>query len=138
VSRDLTSDKARPSRFLIYGLLDPRDSCLRYVGKTHKRRENRLQEHLESAAEGRTSHIYNWIRSLLNVGLEPTIFVLERVPGTGDWEEAEKRWISFWRAQEGIAFPYSHPPQTPKSSETIIRSARLTNLHDGGRIDAVE
>ena len=71
----------KPSRFLIYGLIDPRTRCLRYIGKTHKRRELRLKEHIEAAEDGETSYVYNWIRELLTSGYIPEIFVLERVPG---------------------------------------------------------
>lgn len=39
----------RVGRNLIYGLIDPRDRCLKYVGKTHKRRELRLAEHIMKA-----------------------------------------------------------------------------------------
>ena len=123
-----------PSRFLIYGLLDPRDRCLRYVGKTHKRRELRLDEHLSSARDGGRSYVYNWIRLLQSENLQPEIFVLERVPGTDDWEEAERRNIEFWRNPD-IEFPYVHPPQTKKSKPIQIDSVRLTNIHDGGKID---
>ena len=43
--------KTRVGRYLIYGLLDPRNKTLRYIGKTHKRREWRLGEHIELAKE---------------------------------------------------------------------------------------
>jgi len=129
---------ARPSRFLIYGLVDPRDRCLRYIGKTHKRREIRLQEHIDAAQAGQTSYAYNWLRGVLTTGHVPEIFVLERVPGSDSWEEAERRHIAFWRAPNGIDFPYTHPPQTRKSVPTVIRSAKLTNMHDGGVIEDAE
>lgn len=48
----------RVGRYLIYGLIDPRDSSLRYVGKTHKRRERRLAEHVARAVEGRSEPVY--------------------------------------------------------------------------------
>jgi hypothetical protein len=126
--------KVRPSRFLIYGLLDPRNRCLRYIGKTHKRREIRLQEHIDAANEGKTSRVYTWIRELLESGHQPEIFVLDRLPGTYCWEEAERRQIAFWREAGEIDFPYIHPPQTPKSLPTVINAVDLTNIHPGGRI----
>ena len=128
----------RPSRFLIYGLVDPRDRCLRYIGKTHKRRELRLQEHIEAARTGGASHVYRWIRGLLDTGHLPDIFVLERVPGTDSWEEAERRQIAFWREPCGIEFPYVHPPQTRKSVPMVLNSVDLTNIHPGGRIADAE
>lgn len=60
-------DYARPHK--IYYLSDPRDNAIRYVGFTinpHKR----LKHHL--LALGQT-HCANWIRSLQNVGLVPTM-----------------------------------------------------------------
>ena len=128
----------RPSRFLIYGLVDPRNRCLRYIGKTHKRRELRLQEHLEAARGGRTSYVYHWIRELLESGYLPEIFVVERIPGDCSWEEAERRQIKFWREPTEVQFPYTHPPQTRKSVLTIIHSVHLTNVHEGGIISDAE
>lgn len=43
------ASQPRVGRHLIYGLLDPRDLALRYVGKTHMRREHRLARHIERA-----------------------------------------------------------------------------------------
>lgn len=128
----------RPSRFLIYGLVDPRNRCLRYIGKTHKRRELRLQEHLEAARGGRTSYVYTWIRELLASDHLPEIFVVERISGDCSWEEAGRRQIEFWREPAEVQFPYTHPPQTRKSMSTIIHSANLTNIHEGGIIPDAE
>ncbi|MFC1745933.1 hypothetical protein ACFL35_18215 [Candidatus Riflebacteria bacterium] len=119
-------------RYLIYGLIDPTNRCLRYIGKTHQRREWRLAEHLEKAKNGVDSHVYNWIRQLINKGLEPEIFVIEKVPPEKDWREAEIRNIAFWRNPIEIDFPYVHPPQTPKSKPTLIKSVSLTNVAEGG------
>jgi len=128
----------RPSRFLIYGLLDPRDRSLRYIGKTHKRRELRLQEHLEAARRGKTSYVYNWRRELLESDRLHEIFVVERIPGDCSWEEAERCQIRFLRDPAGVKFPYTHPPQTRKSMPTIIHSVTLTNIHEGGIIPDAE
>ncbi len=125
---------SKPSRYLIYGLIDPRDRCLRYVGKTHKRREIRLNEHTVAAMSGEVSRVYSWLRKLIELGSFPEIFVLEKVSGSDNWEEAERRLIAFWRNPAAIDFPYVHPPQTPKSLPTLIRSAKLTNIHDGGMV----
>jgi hypothetical protein len=106
---------------------------LRYVGKTHKRREIRLQEHIAAAKEGERSHLYNWLRGLLKENKEPEIFVLERVPGSDSWEEAERRQIAFWRDPQHVEFPYIHQPQTPKSRSTRIDSVKLTKIQGGGK-----
>jgi len=122
----------RVGRYLIYGLIDPRNSCLRYVGKTHKRREIRLAEHVEDAAEGGSRPVHEWIRDLLASGCKPEIFVLARVSANSDWASAEKLAIARWREWPEQQLPYSHPPQTPKSHEVEIHCVRLLNVRSGG------
>lgn len=122
----------RPSRYLIYGLLDPDTNELRYIGKTHKRREVRLAEHLNDAKDGRQTLLAVWIRSLLAKDRTPVAFVLERVPGASDWKEAEQRHIRFWRDFEGHSFPITYPPMTRRSLPTLVSGVRLTNMTDGG------
>ena len=124
--------RVAPSRYHIYGLLDPRDQSLCYIGKTHKRREIRLREHIQAAMDGRKAPVYVWIRELLEANLQPSIFVLEKLPGGSDWREAEQRHIAQWRSPENVKLPYHHPPQTPKSKDVTIASARLRNVTKGG------
>lgn len=122
----------RVGRYLIYGLIDPRDRGLRYIGKTHKRREWRLKEHIELANENDSRPVYIWIRELLSIGMEPEIFVLERISADSDWRLSERNMISFWKNEQQITFPYTHPPKTKKSSETLINYASLLNATNGG------
>ena len=124
--------RVRVGRYLIYGLLDPRDQILRYVGKTHKRRELRLAEHIEDAKLGGSRPLHVWIRSLLSESLEPEVFVLKRIPPNESWEEAERSEIAKWGAAHPNDFPIVHQPQTPKSRTVKIRGAKLTNVHSGG------
>ena len=119
-------------RYLIYGLLDPRDNCLRYIGKTHKRREWRLAEHIEHAKDNDKRPVYDWIRELLDEGIKPCIFVWRRILPEHDWRKAEKQAISFWSNPNKIEFPYIHPPQTPKSETVIINRVQLENATCGG------
>ena len=122
----------RVGRYLIYGLLDPRDDSLRYVGKTHKRREIRLREHAEHALSGRPGPVFDWIRELQGEGVRPVIFVLERLAPTDDWREAERAAIARWRAWPCSELPYLHPPQTRKSAPVAIRRVSLLNVAPGG------
>lgn len=122
----------RVGRYLIYGLLDPRDHALRYIGKTHLRRERRLERHIEAAAEGRTAPVSHWIRELDAQGLRPHIFVLRRVPPEEDWREAERSVIELWNAWPLDKLPTNVPPQTRKSVPTEIRSVSLLNVKSIG------
>ena len=79
----------------IYGLIDPRTNELRYVGKTRDP-ASRLREHLLSCKLRRKTHCNHWLRSVMDDGARPEIFVLEDVP-SDRWEEAEQFWIGYAR-----------------------------------------
>lgn len=81
---------------LIYGLIDPRDGSIRYVGKTTLPLAKRLNRHL-AVSKTRRSHSAAWLRSLIRDGLRPEVEVLETVPADGDWTEAECFWIGYFR-----------------------------------------
>lgn len=93
----------------IYGLVDPRDGELRYIGKSVDL-PRRMKTHLARRGLTPTRHSCCWLIGLLDAGLEPMPVVLEVVPHGGDWQTAERKWIARYR-KEG---------------------ARLTNLVDGG------
>lgn len=82
----------------IYGLFDPRDSSLRYIGKSINP-ERRLYEHvLESLREaGNSSFRVGWIKHLLSIGLEPELEILEECDET-NWQQAEIDWIAECKA----------------------------------------
>lgn len=73
----------------IYGLVDPRDGKVRYVGRTIHALTVRLQGHVSQWRKD--THRDNWIECLLGLGLRPTIVCLAVVDGDGF--EAEKWWI---------------------------------------------
>ena len=56
---------ATEDKMQIYGLTDPRDDALRYVGKTEKLLKKRLGVHCASKEK---NHRGNWIRSLVKEG----------------------------------------------------------------------
>lgn len=76
----------------IYGLIDPRDGLIRYVGKTVKKPKERLKEHFREANRGRNTLRLNWIRKLFSLSLAPFIVVLDEVP-ENIWEKFEIVWI---------------------------------------------
>jgi len=129
---DMKYKEPRVRRYLIYGLLDPRELCLRYVGKTHKRWEIRLKEHIEDALSGSTSPVHKWIREIIAYGIEPEVFVIRRVTPDVSWQDAEKEEINRWRNWPVYELPYFHPPQTKKSKDVTIEKVDLLNVRDGG------
>lgn len=87
----------------VYGLVDPRDGVVRYVGKTAKDDggRTRLTGHLSRVRLGRiTTHRDAWIKSLLDADLSPAVKVLE----AGEWtalqlDDRERWWIAHFAGQ---------------------------------------
>lgn len=108
----------------IYGICDPRDNSLRYVGCTTRRLIDRLYSHYYEADNGswRTtagqtnSHKTKngWLNELMSLGLTAQIFEIESVPFRNRLKE-ESFWISYFHSvgcdlfnQRGIPgrYPY--------------------------------
>ncbi len=83
----------------IYGLFDPRNLSLRYIGKTDNL-ERRLDNHIHHAKihMNHNPHKDRWIRQLLTEGLVPAIEVLEEC-NQDNWESIEDAWIQEARAK---------------------------------------
>jgi hypothetical protein len=99
------------SRFLVYGLFDPRSRELRYIGKSSsglRRPRNHCKE-TDLKRHGRTPKTA-WIRSLLSLGLRPLVMVLSEHPSADTLYEEEQRIIKLFRG----------------------KGAALKNLTDGG------
>ncbi len=80
----------------IYGLIDPRNNQLRYVGMSgnpHKR----FLYHCGEGANGKQTMKARWISGLLNAGLLPRWFVIEESDAEG-WKEAEQFWIAYFKS----------------------------------------
>lgn len=77
----------------IYGLFDPRNNQLRYIGKANNPK-NRLKEHIRELKRTNSpnTHKNKWIKSLLSVDLYPLLEILEKV-SLDNWEECETKWI---------------------------------------------
>lgn len=82
----------------IYGLIDPRNQQLRYVGKTVLAPQRRTDVHrLRARAEPHKRHSMAWILGLEREGLKPEIEILETIEPGGNWVEAEQFWIAYFR-----------------------------------------
>lgn len=98
----------------IYDLFEYGTHVPRYVGKTDQVSLERYKDgHVGGAlkaVKGRRRRMQNWIRSVVERRGVVQVELLEIVPPGQDWEEAERRWIAYYR-QMGCP---------------------LTNLTDGG------
>jgi hypothetical protein len=78
-------------RPLIYGLIDPRNGQLRYIGKS----ENGLKR----AQDPHSPRCGNWLKQLKKLGLNVEIEILEELPNASHeiLNEAEVFWIGYFK-----------------------------------------
>lgn len=89
------SNAERVCLISIYGLFDPRNGQLRYIGKTTNV-SKRMEKHYGEARAGSRLHSRRWLDGLLALGLRADIVVLEEVaPEYAN--EAERFWIASMR-----------------------------------------
>lgn len=82
------------SKFIIYGLVDPRDGQLRYVGKS-VRGLGRPKEH--TSRKNERTHKANWIQQLQALGLKYEIVIIQELDGPEILSQAEVFWIAYFR-----------------------------------------
>lgn len=95
---------------LIYGLFDPRDGQLRYIGKSSSGLRRPRMHSCPSVLARERCHRSSWIKALLGAGVRPEIRILEEHDSEANLNSAEVRLIAFHRSI----------------------GARLTNMTDGG------
>lgn len=96
----------------VYGLYDPRNGELRYVGQTTRDCKERFLQHVSPYSLARLSrHSVKWIASLKRLGLVPRMERLAVAASKEELDALEVHWIATSRAG----------------------GARLTNHTDGGK-----
>src|SRR3990167_4036755 len=76
----------------IYGLVDPRDERIRYVGKSNNPRA-RLRAHFREMRNSKPCHRTAWLSNLVSNGLKPIIIILDRV-SIDEWQQWEQYYIA--------------------------------------------
>ena len=83
------------TKTFLYILKDPETEEIRYVGKTVKKLEYRLKQHI-SACKREKNHRTNWILSVINKNLKPLIEQIDECK----WCESQAKetyWISYYK-----------------------------------------
>ena len=80
----------------IYGLADPRNGVIRYVGKTNNL-QRRMWKHLSPSGKSKCRHCAAWLNTLKVDGIAPKVTTLEVLPDEADWSATEKKWIKHFR-----------------------------------------
>lgn len=78
----------------IYALIDTTSNCIRYVGKTVKPIQRRLQAHFTAARKNSAMHVHRWLRAT-NYNVE--VVLLEEC-GMDEWQTEEQFWIMYFKA----------------------------------------
>ncbi len=98
------------SKFLIYGLVDPRDGQLRYVGKSTSGLERPKAHGHPSVLRKSQGYKANWLRLLKSMDLSHSIVIIQEFEDSEILPVAEIYWISYFKGM----------------------GCRLTNMTDGG------
>lgn len=93
------------SKTLIYGLVDPRDGAVRYIGKSTSGLE-RPRSHSEPnrLRSDPNLHKVRWLQQVIAAGLKPEVRVLEEMT-PGDLDDGERFWIAQGR---GLGWPLTN------------------------------
>lgn len=119
-------------QYYVYGLVDPRDNLVRYIGITT---DIKLR-HQQHARSGNNRYIWRWARELENLRMSPVMQVLEtinREAGISDdtfravVSEREASWIGEYLRLGtplfntfGVTRRYPHSPKEESSSATKL------------------
>ena len=85
-------------RHIIYGLIDPRNGLLRYIGRSSSGLK-RPRQHWESKEMTKTKryHSTRWIKTVLDSGHYPEIILLEEHESSDTLNVAEMFWVFIGR-----------------------------------------
>ena len=85
------------SKYLIYGLVDPRDGNIRYIGKSCSGL-NRPKNHNKPSNLKANTHKVHWIKNLLFEGSKPRIVIIEEFDNPEVLDAAEQKWIAHYKS----------------------------------------
>jgi len=91
-------EKPKTNSF-IYGLVDPRNNQIKYVGQTIQGIERFRQHYYNKASEGPRSKKHNWVNKLKKLGLVFQVVYLEYVDGVDSLNDREIYYIKKLRSE---------------------------------------
>lgn len=84
------------NKYLIYGLLDPFTNELRYIGRSSNGIQ-RPRNHFIPSKLKEFNYKNNWIKSVINKGKKPIIFVIEYLNSSNLLNDSEQFWIAYFK-----------------------------------------
>ncbi len=117
--------------FIIYGLLDPRDGQLKYIGKTSSARfVDRMSQHRTVVDRTKRS---KWIRKLEKLSLKPQIIELESFSDEELAYVAETEWISMARHMGCSLLNHTDGGEGFRGNHTVASKQKMSLARRGVR-----
>lgn len=82
---------------LIYGLIDPRNGQLRYVGQSIRGLRRPVEHWKNKRHREAKDHCHTWVRSVLRDGFVPEVEIIQECSSFAELDEAEDFWIAYFR-----------------------------------------
>jgi hypothetical protein len=128
---------------IIYGLIDPRDNELRYVGYTSDEKK-RYKSHLSKSSLKENTHKNNWIKSLLALDLKPIMEVICDYETAEELPQREIQWIANMRilgndltnatdGGDGVMKGRKHSEETKKKISEAVLGEKNHNYGKKGK-----
>jgi hypothetical protein len=99
IANNITIMPTKEPKYVVYGLYDPRDGQLRYIGQTSIGVDARYAQHILGAqrtgSHGKRKN--DWIKELLGLKLTPELKILREVENVLDLNRAEMFEIKYYR-----------------------------------------
>jgi hypothetical protein len=89
--------KLLPNRMVVYHLIDPNTSRIRYVGKAEILID-RIKNHYKPCRLKDQTHKNNWLKSILIQNKLPIVEVIEECENIDTLNQAEIKWIAHYRS----------------------------------------
>ena len=116
----------------IYGLADPRNGVIRYVGSSGCI-EHRLYSHVHSTGRNKETPKHEWVNSMRRDGVVPVAFLLQLgdfgPPQSEGRNQAESEWVAILQLTGGADLnvnltPVGHPQSKDSPHKRVVAENR--------------
>lgn len=123
-------DSSIVSRFLVYGLYDPRDGTCRYIGESSVGLERPFQhESAYSLRTGTNKWKNNWIKKIHRLGLEIELKVFAQVSSKREGLNLESKLIQWHKSNGNTKFTNARLYGTEAYRDSSTNHDRYETLH---------